>query len=685
MLKRTLELFTKWTNAPRARRDVDTLLGDPPAENALLRRRLEWVTDLVQWIRTEGLIKSELDFESGQPQALRAKYLLMLLDRNPAWKSKVAATLRSVIRDTSALDLFVNSGVASQQGFAAEFMERVHFKFLPQAPEFYNLASFFSQTFHHQSDFYWLREMDRKVFENMLELFNYEAPPAEKWNRLIDDAKDAILLLSTQVIGAGLSTAIRKRTSGKDFKELPFYELPSIARKMVSTNDDDERRVLALQLEKSIQRCQLSIAEVYDHLDEYGVSIGIVFILDRMENQLRRMRNLTELAVLHGKSPEAISNFIANLIAQSIRTHSIRGLFADNLSLISKKIVESSAETGEHYITRNRSEYLHNLEKAIGGGFLTAFTTVIKLLMYRFTSSIFFGGFLASINYSLSFVAIQLLGFTLATKQPAMTAPALAARMNQVRDPEALEKLVDETIHLMRSQFAAVLGNLYAVIPTMLIICFCWYYAFQEHLLKVEKAHYTLHSLSILGGMAPYAAFTGILLWLSSVIAGWMDNWFVYHRLTSAISQHRRMIFVFGTSGAKRTALFFRKNISGFAGNISLGIFLGMIPALGTFLGLPIDVRHVTLSTGQLSASIVTLGFGVLSTWEFWQAVIGIFVCGLLNVLVAFSMSMFVAIRARKIQTPERRLIYKAVWKRIKKHPLSVFYPPKEIESSAAH
>jgi site-specific recombinase len=73
----------------------------------------------------------------------------------------------------------------------------------------------------------------------------------------------------------------------------------------------------------------------------------------------------------------------------------------------------------------------------------------------------------------------------------------------------------------------------------------------------------------------------------------------------------------------------------------------------------------------------VTLGFGILSTWEFWQAVIGIAVCGFLNVLVAFSLSMFIAIRARKIQTPERKLIYRAVWERIKRHPLSIFYPPK--------
>ncbi|RYZ72307.1 MAG: hypothetical protein EOP09_03390 [Proteobacteria bacterium] len=296
-------------------------------------------------------------------------------------------------------------------------------------------------------------------------------------------------------------------------------------------------------------------------------------------------------------------------------------------------------------------------------------------MLYFVHTAIFVGGFLAALNYSFSFILIQLTGFTLATKQPAMTAPALAAKMHKVRDPEALEKLVDEIVHLMRSQFVAVLGNIMAVVPTMAVLALGWYFAFGSHVVDADKAHYQLHSLSILGPTPFYAAFTGILLWLSSVAAGWVDNWFVYHRLNSAISHNRRMTFVFGESGAKKIGLFFRKNISGFAGNISLGIFLGFIPAIATFLGLPIDVRHVTLSSGGLTGSMVSLGLEAFKTWEFWLAVIGILVCGFLNVLVAFSMSMFVAIRARKIKTPERELIYRALRERLRAHPLSFFYP----------
>lgn len=675
MLHTIREFFTKWSQAPHSRRNLDSLLSAPPPPEAMLRKRLEWLSDLIQWIRAQGAIKTELDFQSGQPQALRAKYMLLVLERNPGWKRSVAGTLRSIVKDTSALDLFVNTGVPNQQGFGAEFFDRLHYKILPEAPDYKNLSSFFRQTFRDEEDFLWIEQMDKKVFEDLLSLFSYEDKNPEEWNSLITDAKDAILLLSSVIRGAGLSTPIRIRLSDRHFTKLPFYELPALAHRMVEAKDSDQRMVLALQLEKLIDRCQLAVAEVYDHLNEYGVSVSIVFLLDRMEGQLRRIRRLIELVLLYERNPEAVSQFVANLMRENIRSRQIRSLFADNLSLISKKIVERSAETGEHYITRNRKEYLYILKKALGGGFLMGFTTLVKFLLYQLHASVFFFGILASVNYAISFVAIQLLGFTVATKQPAMTAPALAARMHKVSDPEALEKLVDEIIHLMRSQFIAVIGNIYSVIPTMLVLSLMWYFSFGTHLIDQKEAHHQLEAISILGGMAPYAAFTGILLWLSSVAAGWVENWFVYHRLTSAISQNRRMTFVFGESGAKKIALYFRRRISGFTSNISLGFFLGLIPAISIFLSLPLDVRHVTLSSGSMAAAVVSLGFPVLQSWEFWLAVLGIIACGFLNVLVAFSMSMFIAIRARKIKTPERRLIYQAVLLRVKKRPMSLFYP----------
>ena len=65
---------------------------------------------------------------------------------------------------------------------------------------------------------------------------------------------------------------------------------------------------------------------------------------------------------------------------------SIGALISANSTLLSAKMAERSAETGERYITRNREEYRDMLGKAMGGalgGFTTASSEVIELLRQR--------------------------------------------------------------------------------------------------------------------------------------------------------------------------------------------------------------------------------------------------------------------------------------------------------------
>ena len=113
-----------------------------------------------------------------------------------------------------------------------------------------------------------------------------------------------------------------------------------------------------------------------------------------------------------------------------------------------------------------------------------------------------------------------------------------------------------------------------------------------------------LESLSLLGPSVLFAAFTGVLLFASSLIAGGAENWFVLRNIDSVIRYNPRITRVLGTTRADRWARFLRKNISGLASNISLGFMLGLVPAFAAFFGLGLEVRHVTLSTGQIGVAI---------------------------------------------------------------------------------
>jgi site-specific recombinase len=315
------------------------------------------------------------------------------------------------------------------------------------------------------------------------------------------------------------------------------------------------------------------------------------------------------------------------------------------------------------------------LRSAAGGGVLTVSTAWLKLAIAALHGPPFVEGLLASLNYAAGFVAIQLAHFTLATKQPAMTGPALARRLEHVGEPGGVTAFVDEAVHLLRSQAAAIFGNLATVVPGVVAVNLLARLALGHPLLGPEKARGVLDSLSLLGPTPFYAALTGVLLYASSLVAGWADNWFAFRGLEGALAAHRRLVRTLGGSHARRLAHWLRGSVSGLAGNVSLGFLLGMTPALGRFLGLPLDVRHVTLSAGFLAAAVSSLGTGALSEGTFAWALAGLVSMALLNVGVSFALALSTAVRARSLRGPERSAIRAEFWRRLRRHPADFVVP----------
>ena len=671
-------LITRWFSSFRTQPGLDSLLGQAPAPTALLRQRLNWMEQLVSWIRTVGPNANELGVSAGLAQTVRLRHILQVLDRNLALKQRVADTLRSIIRDTRALELFMHVGIPNQQGFVGEFSERLNLYFLPQPPHDKDLVSVFSETFRFQSDSEWIRWMDPELFEGWLRLFAYsETPVAPAWNTLLQDARDALYLLGHSVRATGLSRLIRNRVKQPDFRKLPFYELTDRVDELLAANSDAQRTQAFGELNQNIDACLTTINEVYGHFRERGVSIPLVYQVERLKSLIRRMTTLARLLVGYRQDSIFIQEFFGLLVGENVRARSLRGLLDDNMTLVSQKIVETNAETGEHYITRDGSEYLHILKKSWGGGALTGFTILIKLLLHQLSLAPFISGVFAVANYSVSFVGMQLVGFTLATKQPAMTATALASKLQDSGD--SVDGLVDEVVHLIRSQLAAVFGNITAVVPAIILID--WVFVLGGgHLADEKFARSTIESFSILGLTPFFAAWTGVLLWLSSVIAGWFGNWCIYRELPEATEHHPRLKFVFGAHRMARVADFMRHNIAGFAGNISLAFLLGMSTPIASFFGLPLDVRHVTLSSGSLAAAVLALGHTVFFEGSFWLAVGGIMSMAVLNLAVSFALALTVAIWATKASAPKRGIIYRALLKKFLGQPWIFFIPTFQRE-----
>ncbi len=316
------------------------------------------------------------------------------------------------------------------------------------------------------------------------------------------------------------------------------------------------------------------------------------------------------------------------------------------------------------------------------GGTVIAFTVLGRLALGSGHAG-FIEGMSVSLNYAASFILIAALGGVLAARQPAVTAPALAAKMGDLDSRDGLRSLLQESTCLLRSQAASVFGNLVAIVPAMALLAGAALLLTGAPPLDAARAVARLDALSLFGMSPLYAALTGILLWLSGLAAGFADNWFALRQVRAALAHHRRLVHAFGPVRAERLARRVERLVPSLAGSLSLAFMLGMGPVVMQFFGLGVDVRHVTLSAGALVAAAASLGWPILASSEFWLAVLGIAAIGLLNVGVAFACALALALRAREVPERTRRRVFWSVLRRCAKSPGAVLLPPARQEGVA--
>ncbi len=690
--------------------DLTALLNAADPKASLPERHL-WLIRLMEWLRhapveTPALAKTS-PVESPAPSApmaldtqtqstatprpvLRLRHLLGVLDRHPEHHERVSLLLRRIWAEVDNAALLADFGFAPRMDLWGELGHRIRARVLPLTPATTDLGELFAMLFPHADDAAWLLAIDDATLDS---LRSYVAPQrgSHAWRAPF---LDAIVFLASAVRASGFAPAMRQRMSAELLAERPFRQLARVAEQFSdhaqalgserapgASNEGQatpatEAAMLqeAQYLRALLDTCRRCAASVHEHLEAHGVSVDVVFEVDQLRERTHRIDSLLT-CVISPEPAREITRLLAELVRTADERRSIRGLLGSHYSLLARKVAERSAETGQHYITRTRAEYRQMLLSAAGGGAVLAATTFIKFAVLALALSAFWGGFWAGVNYAASFVLIQLLHFTVATKQPAMTAPAMAEKLVDLSTDEHVEGFVDEVAQLIRSQAAGIFGNLALVAPIVLALQLGWDAVFGAPLVGHTDAQHALESLTLLGWTPFFAAFTGVLLFASSLIAGWVENWFVWHRLDSAIAWNPRIVGRLGAARAQRWGAWWRANISGFASNISLGFMLGIVPVVALFFGLPIEVRHVTLSTGQVAAAVGAEGLGIMASAPFWWCVAGIAVTGVLNLTVSFLMAFRVALRSRGIRTFDRSRIYRAVRARLWRKPLSFIWP----------
>src|SRR5690606_7526686 len=149
------------------------------------------------------------------------------------------------------------------------------------------------------------------------------------------------------------------------------------------------------------------------------------------------------------------------LIEYNCDKTNVRKLISESTQLLSYEVTQHTAKTGEHYITKDRNEYFKMFWTAAGGGIIVAFACIIKVFLSMMDNSAFGHAFLYSLNYAFACIGIYLCGFTLATKQPAMTASALIRALEVGRKSQGVDEaekhkaFAEFFARVFRSQFIA--------------------------------------------------------------------------------------------------------------------------------------------------------------------------------------------------------------------------------------
>ncbi|WP_253764731.1 MULTISPECIES: site-specific recombinase, partial [Myxococcus] len=673
--------------APRAPghsavRDLYRLLCDVPEGG--LEDRLQWVERWMQWLRERIPAHALVDASEPEVSAADSRLALMVrvLEGEPAMRAALTRLVAAVFEGSRGLKLFAQVGLPAGQGFFAEASDRLARSLLPAPPERGKLSELLLRLCPNPDDADWLARLSPARLAQLAALVGEPASPEPMpAARVRADLMDALLLLAVQVAALGIAEDVRDRSPETSFRASPFLRMRLVCDAVLAR---DAAADTLRDLSQCVADCRQVVASVSRHLEDSGVSVDLVYRLERIRRGLERMEAIARvLGAPRGEARwrEAMT-LVSDLLRRAHADRSVVELVKRNMRMLARKIIERAGHSGEHYITSTREGFHAMVHSAAGGGLVTAIAVVTKTFLSGLMLAPFFSFLAVGLNYALAFLLIQALGFTLATKQPSVTAATLAGAVGEGARGQRLASLVELIPRITRSQLAAFMGNLGVVAPTAIVFALGYEFITGHTFMSPAKAQATLASLHPWkSGTLIFAAITGVFLWMSSVAGGWLENFVVYRRLPEALAHHRVLRRLLGEARARRLADTFQHAASGLGANVTLGFLLVLGPLVGGFFGLGLDVRHVTFVLGLISLAGTAMGPGAVLQPEFLAALAGMAFTGLINFGVSFSLALGVAVRARDVPAREALPFLRAVLSHLVKHPRSFLLPPKEPEN----
>jgi site-specific recombinase len=643
------------------------------SQQSNLHARLHYFSILADWTRFEGKTTSI-------PERIgRLNDLLSLLEEDSDLRARFQKGFHAMLEETDAIGLFAEAGLHPRESMWSETIRRIVERVLPSARSDKDLSKLIFRMYPDDRYVAGFLQWPDELFRRTIRALT-PADDSSVWDKQQAELSQAVCLLGTHVAGVGLSPHFRERCHPYPVEDSPFYRVQRFSGEVARAISSDEALSLLATLRNESDRCRSELEFMHERMEETGVSTTLEFDMGTIERGLHRIDCVNNLLFSSGEERvPAVKRLLDDVMRAHLEDLSLSGMVQENSSLLARKIVERTGKTGEHYIANTRAEYWSMWKAAMGGGLLVVGTAVVKMKITLAGLPPFAEGFLVGTNYAVSFLILQALGLALATKQPSMTAATYAKIVRTTQGSERWEKLTELVSRITRTQLAAAMGNLLTVILGAVLLVGAWSYWFSEPYLPPSSSRYIYETLNPLAsGTGFYAALTGVILWLSALAGGWVENFAAYNRLAEAIAEHP-LGWRIGFARMQRLARIFEHNISGWSSSIVLGYLLGFIPPLGHFFGIPLDVRHVTLSTGTLALAAASLGKDWLYRGWFIHTLFGIAIIFVLNLGVSFGIAARVALRAYQVPYSDQLQLLKYVIKSFFRSPRRFLFPINNV------
>ena len=432
----------------------------------------------------------------------------------------------------------------------------------------------------------------------------------------------AVQVLSYRVAALGLEPELLR-----NFPELEKHTSPFITQNeelavFLNANNAVNHVIDIDHILVMLDQCKAIISKIRRNSTQTGTSIRLTYLLQRMTQQIDRLEMLLHILTEQSAAqPEAKPHLktvqlFQQLVYSECHKNDVGQHWHENLEVMALRVTENASRTGEHYITTNRHEYFALMRSAMGAGIVIACMSMIKILLSGLHLAPLTEAIAFSLNYGLGFMLIHILHFTVATKQPAMTAAAIASSIDAADSKsKEMSRLIAVISNSVRSQIIAILGNVTFAIPVAILIGWMFLSITGQHLVSPSKAQHLLADIDpIRSGAIFYAAIAGVCLFLSGLIAGYHDNLAIYNKIPQRLMAIKSLQNLLGMSRLTRVASYIENNLGALAGNFYFGCLLGSMSAVGVLFGLSFDIRHIAFSSAFVGFAAFGLDF--LLTWQ---------------------------------------------------------------------